>query len=308
MAESSGSSNNRRLLRLKLTDGHSDITAIEYSHIPSIPDDIVPGTKVRLENKATVHSGIVCLNAKMITVLGGAVSSLYEEWQMNKKYSGFSRSTLKVAHEDGAAGPPPFEKLQIGALHKHPSQHKRYSEKAQSSTANQMHRFPNNDSRMESTSNERKPPAHIERNEEKPSTSESRPKEVAEAVPVQNQAAAQKLLQKMSQPPPRGGHRSRGQRHRGRGREEEESHLLTLEEWERRKTSANLSATHQFPDVSQDEDLARQLQQQLDFEDFHEQEDSTTKTEAENIRMSMFTFERDDGGAHGTTGDRKSVV
>lgn len=46
MAESSGSSNNRRLLRLKLTDGHSDITAIEYSHIPTIPDDIVPSTKV----------------------------------------------------------------------------------------------------------------------------------------------------------------------------------------------------------------------------------------------------------------------
>lgn len=46
MAESSGSSNNRRLLRLKLTDGHSEITAIEYSHIPSIPDDVVPGTKV----------------------------------------------------------------------------------------------------------------------------------------------------------------------------------------------------------------------------------------------------------------------
>ncbi|KAJ8527915.1 hypothetical protein K7X08_015366 [Anisodus acutangulus] len=302
MVESSGSSNNRRLLRLKLTDGHSEITAVEYSHIPSIPDDIVPGTKVRLENKATVHSGIVCLNAKMITVLGGAVSSLYEEWQMNKKYSGFSRSTLKVAHEDGTAGPPPFEKLQIGALHKHPSQHKKYSEKAQSSTAIQMHRFQNNDSRTENMSNELKPPAHIERKEEKPSTSESRPKEVAEAVPVQNQAAAQKLLQKMSQPPP-GGHHSRGQRHKGRGREEDESHLLTLEEWERRKIGANRSATHDFPDVSQDEDLARQLQQQLDFEDFHEQQGSTT-TAAENIRMSMFTFERDDVGAHGTAGFR----
>lgn len=83
--------------------------------------------QVRLENKATIHSGIVCLNAKMITVLGGTVSSLYEEWQMNKKYSGFSRSTLKVAHEDGTAGPPPFEKLQIGALQKPLSQHKRYS-------------------------------------------------------------------------------------------------------------------------------------------------------------------------------------
>lgn len=46
MAENSESSNSRRLLRLKLTDGHSEITAIEYSHIPSIPDDVVPGTKV----------------------------------------------------------------------------------------------------------------------------------------------------------------------------------------------------------------------------------------------------------------------
>lgn len=46
IAESGGSTHNRRLLRLKLTDGKSEITAIEYTHIPSIPDDIVPGTKV----------------------------------------------------------------------------------------------------------------------------------------------------------------------------------------------------------------------------------------------------------------------
>lgn len=42
---SSGSSG-KRLLRLKLTDGHSDVVAIEYTHIPSIPDNVVPGTKV----------------------------------------------------------------------------------------------------------------------------------------------------------------------------------------------------------------------------------------------------------------------
>ena len=39
-------SNDRRLLRFGLTDGHTEITAIEYSHIPSILDDIPPGTKV----------------------------------------------------------------------------------------------------------------------------------------------------------------------------------------------------------------------------------------------------------------------
>lgn len=37
---------NRRLLKLTLTDGHSEISAIEFTHIPSIPSDVVPGTKV----------------------------------------------------------------------------------------------------------------------------------------------------------------------------------------------------------------------------------------------------------------------
>lgn len=42
----SGNSGGRRLLRLNLTDGFMEITAIEYLHVPSIPDDVVPGTKV----------------------------------------------------------------------------------------------------------------------------------------------------------------------------------------------------------------------------------------------------------------------
>lgn len=39
-------SNSRRLLKLGLTDGYSEVAAVEYSHIPAIPDDVVPGTKV----------------------------------------------------------------------------------------------------------------------------------------------------------------------------------------------------------------------------------------------------------------------
>jgi len=39
-------SSKRRLLKLGLTDGHNEITAIEYSHIPSIPNDVAPGSKV----------------------------------------------------------------------------------------------------------------------------------------------------------------------------------------------------------------------------------------------------------------------
>lgn len=41
-----GNSGGRRLLRLGLTDGITEITAIEYTLVPAIPDDIVPGTKV----------------------------------------------------------------------------------------------------------------------------------------------------------------------------------------------------------------------------------------------------------------------
>lgn len=35
-----------RLLRLNLTDGHTEVLAIEYTPIPSISEVIVPGTKV----------------------------------------------------------------------------------------------------------------------------------------------------------------------------------------------------------------------------------------------------------------------
>ncbi|TQD90487.1 hypothetical protein C1H46_023925 [Malus baccata] len=70
-------------------------TAVEYSHTPAISDDVVPETKVCLEGKVTVRNGIVCLSPKVVTLLGGVVQSLYEEWQMNTKYSEFSRSTFK---------------------------------------------------------------------------------------------------------------------------------------------------------------------------------------------------------------------
>lgn len=47
-------------------------------------------------------------------MIGGVVPSLHEEWQMNKKYSGFSRSSLRLTQDSDGSGPPPFEKLQVG--------------------------------------------------------------------------------------------------------------------------------------------------------------------------------------------------
>jgi tudor domain-containing protein 3 len=89
---------------------------------------------------------------------------------------------------------------------------------------------------------------------------------VSETVPVQNQAAAQKLLQKMSQSVPEGRH---GRGHRFKGKEED-AQVFTLDEWEKRKAIGSKSTSESYmQDTSRDEELARQLQEQLDLEDMH---------------------------------------
>ncbi|GAY50509.1 hypothetical protein CUMW_127240 [Citrus unshiu] len=305
--EFSGNPGSNRLLKLVLTDGHIEITAIEYSHIPSIPYDIVPGTKVRLENKVPVHSGIVCLNPNVVTVLGGVVASLHEEWQMNRKYSVFSRSSLRPSQESGGGGPPPFEKFQIGAPSHQLAQRGRFYHDDSESTAKTSEpvavETTGNTKVMPSTSQQTtgleknnsvtspKVTRVEERTEEDPSSSQARPKEVVESFPVQNQAASQKLLQKMSTSNQDNRH-SRGRRYRGKGKEEEPA-VFTLEEWEKRKAGAKPFVNHKLPDTSNDEDLAWQLQNQLDLEDSHEQS-GMHDSQAENIRMSMFSYERDD--------------
>jgi len=105
----------RRLLRFGLTDGICEAVAIEFSPIPFITEEIAPGTKIRLENKIPINNGILCLSVKNVSVIGGTVQSLYEEWQMNQKYSGLSRPSLRLSQSDDGAGPPPFEKLDIEA-------------------------------------------------------------------------------------------------------------------------------------------------------------------------------------------------
>lgn len=63
-------------------------------------------------------------------------------------------------------------------------------------------------------------------------------------------------------------HHNRGRRHKGKGREEN-TQVFTLEEWERSKSSLKPSIKEEFPDISRDEDLAWQLQNQFDLEESH---------------------------------------
>ncbi|XP_052184106.1 uncharacterized protein LOC127796081 [Diospyros lotus] len=312
IAEISENSHTRRLLRLILTDGHSEVTAIEYSHIPSIANDVITGTKVRIGKRAAVHSGVLCLNPEVITVIGGVVEPLYEEWKMNQKYSGLSLSSLRISKESNTDGPPPFEKLQIRELSRARPPGK-FSYYAGSSSKNSrptvlgkdgslepslIGRHDSFDSKTDGMDNNGKSAFGDERTKEKPSGSEARPKEVVEYVPLQNQAASQKLLLKMSQPNQEDRH-FRVRKHRGKGKQED-TPVLTLEEWERRKAGAHPLKSDGFPNVSQDEDLAQQLQYQFHLEDLHIQR-VPHESEAENIKLSMFNFQRDvdkdlDGG------------
>ncbi|RZC08586.1 tudor domain-containing protein 3 isoform X2 [Glycine soja] len=312
-------SGDRRVLRLCLTDGHYEITAVEYSHIPSIPDNVVPGTKIRLENKVAVHNGIVCLNPKVLTVLGGVVQSLYEEWEMNQKYSGFSRSSLRKLENRDTGGPPQFVKLQVGSSSDYNSSRSRKpvavvgeAEMRPTSTADynsSRSRKPiavvgeaglrptdfQQDPNQKADANlQSKPPQ--ERAEDKASSSSgTRPKEVVESVPVQNQAAAQKLLQKLNHPSQNDRHH-RGWKHRGKGKQEDPV-VFTLEEYENRKAQTKPSIKDWDLDISRDEHLARQLQNQLDLEDSRVGR-GTYEDKAQDIRMSMFAYERDSDSSH----------
>ncbi|KAL6549675.1 hypothetical protein OROHE_008406 [Orobanche hederae] len=257
IADASGNSGNRRLLRLKLTDGHSEITAVERSDMPSIPDDVSPGTKVRLQNRADVCSGILCLNRKVITILGGVVQSLYEEWQLKRKYLDVTGYALRLSQKNSPTCPPPFEKLQIRTP----------ALVIASTVYNCAHEGTN-------------------------CSSDTTAPKVTASIPVQNQVAAQKLLQKTSVPNFKDDN-SRSPRHRGKGKDEDLP-LITLDEWERRRTVIDLVKMHEHADISQDEDLARQLQKQFELEDIHAQHGSHLM-DAKSIKISMFSFERDAG-------------
>ncbi|CAN8244150.1 unnamed protein product [Cochlearia groenlandica] len=320
-----GSSNGKRVLKLALTDGRTEISALEYSHIPTINNDVTPGTKVRLENKAVVRDGLVCLTPKEVTVLGGYVQSLAEEWLMKKKYSSLSRSSGRQSQESKAGdGPPPFEELKIRSGSHHRDYHKPTSlnifPSASESTI--KHTSGEKGESSEVGANKKGIEKNLERNpadsdpktvenQEKPSSSDTRPKQAVEAVPLQNQAAAQVLLEKMknssSNERQHHGRRGRG-RGRGRGRQEEEedSAVLTLDEWEKRKTGGGVRATVDHPsDTTRDEDLAWQLQNQFDLEDSYGHE--VQGTGSADIRMNMFDYGRPDdnvGRGRGRGGGR----
>lgn len=94
-----------RMLKLILTDGHSNLQALEIERLDKISLNTPPGTKVRLKSvpsKIVVKSGFALIQAKNLELLGGKVEPLIEKWEISQKLAQFTR-----AQNTGAEGEPP---------------------------------------------------------------------------------------------------------------------------------------------------------------------------------------------------------
>lgn len=95
-----------RLLKLTITDGQTQYSALEGEHVSSLSLDTAPGTKIFLKNgPIKICQGLLILNVNNVSVLGGKVPALVEKWELGRamaKYAKGGRMQLS------ASGPPPW--------------------------------------------------------------------------------------------------------------------------------------------------------------------------------------------------------
>lgn len=95
-----------RLLKLTLTDGQTQYSAIEGEPISSISLDTPPGTKIYLKNgPIKISQGLLILNGNCVSVLGGKVSALVEKWELGRTMAKYAKGGRL---QFSASGPPPW--------------------------------------------------------------------------------------------------------------------------------------------------------------------------------------------------------
>nr|XP_033804140.1 tudor domain-containing protein 3 isoform X1 [Geotrypetes seraphini] len=92
-----------RMLRLQMTDGHTNCTAIEFNYLSQISLNTPPGTKIKLIQTVEVKNGFLLLDDTNTVVLGGEVEHLIEKWALQRSLSKHNRSNIGTE-----GGPPPF--------------------------------------------------------------------------------------------------------------------------------------------------------------------------------------------------------
>lgn len=92
-----------RMLRLQMTDGHTNCVGLEFSHLSKISLNTPPGTKIKLLGTIQVKNGLLLLDDSKISNLGGEVDHMVEKWELQRSFSKHSRSNIGAE-----GGPPPF--------------------------------------------------------------------------------------------------------------------------------------------------------------------------------------------------------
>ncbi|XP_026756199.2 recQ-mediated genome instability protein 1-like [Galleria mellonella] len=86
-----------RMLKLYLTDGVQDISAIEYNPMRNLSCDITPGCKIYVKGPVECRRGVLLLTEKNIELLGGEVDSM----AITNSVAGVITSKLGLVNDTG---------------------------------------------------------------------------------------------------------------------------------------------------------------------------------------------------------------
>ncbi|XP_006639056.1 tudor domain-containing protein 3 isoform X1 [Lepisosteus oculatus] len=92
-----------RMLRLQMTDGHTNCIGIEFKYLSKVSMNTPPGTKVKLLGTVLLKNGFLLLDETKIAILGGEVDHMIEKWELQRSLAKHSRSNIGAE-----GGPPPF--------------------------------------------------------------------------------------------------------------------------------------------------------------------------------------------------------
>ena len=73
-----------QMLKITLTDGHSNCSALEMEKISRLTLDTPPGTKILLSGKVPVNHGFLLLTGSNTKILGGKVEKLIQNWELKR--------------------------------------------------------------------------------------------------------------------------------------------------------------------------------------------------------------------------------
>ncbi|XP_061091626.1 tudor domain-containing protein 3 isoform X2 [Conger conger] len=92
-----------RMLRIQMTDGHTNCVGIEFKQLSKVSLNTPPGTKVKLLGTVLVKNGFLLLDDSKIHILGGEVDHMVEKWELQRSLAKHSRTNIGAE-----GGPPPF--------------------------------------------------------------------------------------------------------------------------------------------------------------------------------------------------------